>query len=141
MDNIYSCLGEKSGGISVSNTGLFCFVRGGVVFFCRTPFRLFPPLSLPSQPASPTPPLPFDPFSWFRGAFLSAESTVVKARSDPYNRTRSAPRESRGRLARSEELEETHKHPSVEACLQLATSSIAVKLQGVPLGEPPNYYR
>jgi len=38
-----SALEKKSGGISVSSTGLFCFVRGGVVFFRRTLFRLFVP--------------------------------------------------------------------------------------------------
>lgn len=54
-------------------------------------------------------------------------------------------RESREREddSRSEELEETHKHPPVEARLQLAASSIGVKLQAVrsPLGELSNYHR
>lgn len=121
-------LEKKSGGISVSSTGLFCFVRGGVVFFRRTPFRLFilcfrSPVNPHLRPCLSL--LTRSPVSW---SFSLGGINGRGSSQHPYNRTRSVPRESRAR-GRFTSSEETHKHPSVEARLQLAASSIAIKLQ------------
>lgn len=132
MDNIYSCSGEKGRRDFCFEHGTLLFrTRGGIVFFRRTPFRLFVPRFcspgqlIPSFSSLLTHPLP----SW---RFSPGEINGRVSSQRPLQSNRGLFRESQeGRFTGSEELEETHKYPMVEARLQLAASSIGVKLQGV----------
>lgn len=102
---------KKSGEISVSSTGLFCFAytEGLFSFSVLHSVCLSPAFASQSTCRPRLSLLTRSPVTWTFSLGINDRRS-----SDSYNRTRSASRESkaRGRFTRSEELEETHKHPS-----------------------------